>query len=361
MRQDNPKFSVIVPIYNEQRYLAKCIESLRNQTLEDIEIILVDDGSTDRSGLIADWYARQDRRIRVFHKENGGQGPARNLGMKAAKGEYIGFADADDWVEREMFQKLYERAEQTHADIVFTGFKIVSHGRVREVYKYQHSFKDSLLLGQHDLSNYRCHLYGPESSGKTDEIPGYVFTGGFRRSFIAANHLRFSNMMSEDNIFLIQAFQAVRCVSFIVGALYCYRRDNQVSTTNSFKAGSIDSYQSYMKAALQLLKNEPSEQKHECLCRWEINVINISRELVHRIENSSLPSSKKSDYIHQVNMSPFLKEISSHYSWRKLNPIYILFYWAQINDVVLLERLMIRIWMELSVIKQLYLNLLPQR
>lgn len=94
-----PKVSIIVPIYNVEKYLNKCVDSLINQTLKEIEIILVDDGSKDSSGLIADSYAEKDKRITVIHQCNAGLGPARNSGMKVASGEYIGFVDSDDWVK----------------------------------------------------------------------------------------------------------------------------------------------------------------------------------------------------------------------------------------------------------------------
>lgn len=94
-----PLVSVIVPIYNVEKYLSKCIESIINQTLSNIEIILINDGSTDSSGVIADNYAKNDSRIKVIHKKNGGQGSARNIGIELASGEYIGFVDSDDWID----------------------------------------------------------------------------------------------------------------------------------------------------------------------------------------------------------------------------------------------------------------------
>lgn len=98
--------SVIVPIYNVVEWLPRCINSIRKQTYRNIEIILVDDGSTDNSGAMAEKFALEDKRIRVFHKENGGSSSARNLGISHAKGEYIGFIDSDDFIEPEMYERL---------------------------------------------------------------------------------------------------------------------------------------------------------------------------------------------------------------------------------------------------------------
>lgn len=112
-----PLISIIVPIYNTESYLKKCINSILGQTYENFELILVDDGSTDRSGMICEEYACNDDRIRVFHKENGGQGTARNTGLESAKGDYIAFVDSDDWVDSNMYSILVENMIRYEADI----------------------------------------------------------------------------------------------------------------------------------------------------------------------------------------------------------------------------------------------------
>lgn len=114
--------SVIVPIYKVEQYLPQCIDSIIGQTYKDLEIILVDDGSPDACGRICDKYARKDKRIKVYHKENGGLSDARNYGIRMATGEYLGFVDSDDWVEPEMFESLVRTADENHADIVSCGF-----------------------------------------------------------------------------------------------------------------------------------------------------------------------------------------------------------------------------------------------
>ena len=102
----NPMISVIVPIYNVEKYLARCVDSIVNQTYKNLEIILVDDGSPDRCPQMCDDYAEKDSRIKVIHKKNGGLSDARNAGMAVATGEYISFIDSDDWIETSMFELL---------------------------------------------------------------------------------------------------------------------------------------------------------------------------------------------------------------------------------------------------------------
>ena len=111
-----PKVSIIVPVYKTKETLAKCVNSLLGQTLREIEVILVDDGSPDESGEMCDSFCK-DSRVHVIHKENGGLSSARNVGLKIAAGEYIGFVDSDDYVHPEMFYKLYNRIENDKSDI----------------------------------------------------------------------------------------------------------------------------------------------------------------------------------------------------------------------------------------------------
>lgn len=116
----NPRITVIVPVYKVEAYLERCVESIRKQTYENLEIILVDDGSPDRCGEMCDALAAQDGRIKVIHKENGGLSDARNAGLDAMTGEYVGFVDSDDWIEPEMYEILY-RLIQTHGVLVAAG------------------------------------------------------------------------------------------------------------------------------------------------------------------------------------------------------------------------------------------------
>lgn len=113
--------SVIVPIYNVEKYLRKCVDSIINQTYKNLEIILVDDGSPDNCPKICDEYAKQDSRIKVIHKENGGLSDARNAGMNIATGEYISFIDSDDWIKSEMIEDMYNRMIEDNSDLVSSG------------------------------------------------------------------------------------------------------------------------------------------------------------------------------------------------------------------------------------------------
>lgn len=116
-----PKVSIIVPVYNVEKYLRRCLDSIKVQTFTNMECILIDDGSSDNSGKICDEYAEKDSRFRVIHKRNGGVSSARNAGLDEAKGKWIGFVDADDWIENNLIEELYDYATENDADVVISG------------------------------------------------------------------------------------------------------------------------------------------------------------------------------------------------------------------------------------------------
>ena len=113
-----PKVSIIVPVYNTKDYLHRCVDSILAQTFTDFELLLIDDGSTDSSGIICDNYSQIDSRVRVFHKKNGGVSSARNIGLDNANGEWITFVDSDDWVAAAYIEKLYEKTD--HVDLLMS-------------------------------------------------------------------------------------------------------------------------------------------------------------------------------------------------------------------------------------------------
>ena len=119
---EKPLISVIVPVYNVKQYLRRCVDSILKQTYENIEIVLIDDGSTDESGAICDRYAQKDVRVKVIHKENGGLSDARNKGMQEARGEYFAFVDSDDYIAKDYIAYLFELIVENKAQISLCGY-----------------------------------------------------------------------------------------------------------------------------------------------------------------------------------------------------------------------------------------------
>ena len=150
----NPKVSIIVPIYNAEKYMKKCIDSILSQTLKNIEIILVNDGSSDNSANIADEYSRLDKRVRVIHQNNSGPSVARNTGISVARGEYIGFVDSDDYIEQTMYEELFKSADKNNVQVAMCSY-IENY-----IYKNEsHTIKANLEQGKiYDKSGIRSNI-----------------------------------------------------------------------------------------------------------------------------------------------------------------------------------------------------------
>src|SRR5690554_2285343 len=124
METENELISIIVPVYNVEQYIEKCMVSILSQTYRNIEIILIDDGSTDNSGNLCDTYSAIDPRVKVIHKKNGGISSARNSGLEVAMGEYIGFVDPDDWIETNMYESMYSNIKRNNSEICICNYII---------------------------------------------------------------------------------------------------------------------------------------------------------------------------------------------------------------------------------------------
>lgn len=224
-----PKVSVIVPVYNVAPYLRCCVDSVCAQTLKDIEIILVDDGSTDDCPSICDDYAAKDSRVKVIHKENGGPGDARNAGMKIMSGEYAGFIDSDDRIDEAMFEVLYTNAKKHEAEVSFCNFARVTDGEVQP--KILRIETDLL-----DLSG--CTIFDCfyKYIAKT-HLPYNVSTGIFKTSYLKDYHLVFadaSTVFAEDTLFFYQVCLSAKRFA-CTDELFYYYLSRQGSLTNDVR------------------------------------------------------------------------------------------------------------------------------
>ena len=140
-----PKVSIVIPVYNMEQYLDRCMESVLSQTLTDLEIILVDDGSRDASPAMCDEYAARDQRIQVLHKKNGGLTSAWKAGSELATGEYIGYVDSDDYIESDMYRRMYERAKEEDADIACCGLRHIYEEAGRKEWTEQMEFPEDVF------------------------------------------------------------------------------------------------------------------------------------------------------------------------------------------------------------------------
>lgn len=341
MNNTTPLVSVIVPMYNVEEFLSKCVDSLLVQTLGEIEVVLVDDGSPDRCGDIAERYAEKDSRVRVLHRPNGGLGPARNSGMKVARGEYVGFVDSDDWVDRDMYERLYQTAEEAHADIALSQLRVVRNGD--DAGRKDHPFAGRVLSGSEEIFELRRSFYGAGAERVVeDPVPVSVCPNIYRRTLLTSNDLKFTDVRSEDKIFNTRAFRAAKCVAVMHGAPYCYRKDGQPSITKAFKEKSIDEFFDLFDALEKLALEEPDEFRGECIMRANRCVSDYSRGLVMMIEASSLSDQDKSRLVKTVLNKPLLQCACKGYPFWKLPAKQSVFWCAERLRLTGLARLLAR-------------------
>ncbi|MGL5351137.1 MAG: glycosyltransferase family 2 protein [Cetobacterium sp.] len=234
-----PKVSIVVPVYNAEKYIKRCIDSILCQTLEEIEVILVNDGSTDKSGKICDEYSLKDNRVKVIHKKNNRVAAARNDGLRIAKGEYIGFVDSDDWIENNMYFDMYDKAIEYECDLIMCDYtkkgkqiEYTVSQPIREGYYIKKEIEDnlfkSLIMFENiefpvTISNWSCLL---------------------KKEIIIKNNLFYDEDIHycEDSIFGSKLMYHSKSFYYMKNKFYYNYFYNQSSTTNSYNEKKWDSY-----------------------------------------------------------------------------------------------------------------------
>lgn len=227
------KVSIVIPVYNVEGYLPECLDSLINQTLKDIEIICINDGSTDNSLEILNDYAQKDNRIKVIDKENEGQGIARNLGIELAQGEFIGFVDPDDWVEPEMYEQMYNQAKKLSSQIVLCDYKKYLEDDDKfidvNIFRKAVSLTKSKAVKIPTGENLDKKLL--DSSILVS--PSYTINAIYEINLLKNNDIKYSNLRCyEDVLFNLKTRVLAQRISYINSAFYCYR----IRTSSTLRA-----------------------------------------------------------------------------------------------------------------------------
>ncbi len=219
------KVSVVVPIYNVEKYLPQCLDSLIKQTLRDIEIICVDDGSTDGSLNVIKKYQQKDKRIKCITKKNAGYGNTMNMGFDAATGEYVAIAESDDFIEPDTCEYLYNTAKKFGLDVVKSDYYIF----------YGNTNKTEYIPTCSDLSYYNV-VIGENKDAKIFDFRMNTWTGLYRTEFIRKNNIRHNETPGasyQDNGFWFQTISLAQKMMYVNKAFYHYRQDNPNSSINS--------------------------------------------------------------------------------------------------------------------------------
>lgn len=226
---DNPQISVIVPVYNVEPYLRKCLDSIVGQTYENLEIILVDDGSPDHCGAICDEYAAKDSRITVIHQENGGVAAARNVGLRTASGDWLGWVDPDDSIEPDMYEYLLAHALEHGADMAVCRLRTTVHGREMPGLTPAQE-KTTVLDKEQAMEQY---LSGALHYGCVNKLS--------RRSLWKGRFFP-DYQMAEDVAVMWRLFECAETVVRLSGEKYiCCRRDGSITTSKRAQA-RLDDY-----------------------------------------------------------------------------------------------------------------------
>lgn len=263
----SPEISVIIPVYNSDKYITNCIESLLKQTFQNFEIILVNDGSTDDSGAICRKYAEFDNRIHSIDQVNRGVCAARNTGLYLAKGEMITFVDADDWLPERGLELLYMEYRKTNADLVVADMSFVEGEINHRIQVFDRSFttEDKVWISQYQKA---CIGYGynPNPGAKMN-ITGLGSMGNklYKRQIIKANRLKFDPFtlgIYEDNLFVLHYLEFCNCISYISEPVYYYRKvDN--SNSRGYKENTLDINERIFKKIVEYIKEYKADQEED--------------------------------------------------------------------------------------------------
>lgn len=218
-----PKISIAIPVYNTEKYLRECLDSLLNQTLGDFEAICVNDGSTDNSLEILQEYAKKDSRFIIIDKENEGQGVARNIAIQKAQGEYLMCLDSDDWLENNALELLYNKIKNDNCDILFFNFyKYIEKTKAKYIIKFTEIFK-----------NFKDKPFTQEEAGKLIFKTNALTYKIYKLDFIKNNNIEYSNSkFMEDVTFYVKTLLYAKRFSCLSIPLYNYRIIEKSASTN---------------------------------------------------------------------------------------------------------------------------------
>lgn len=229
----NPQFSIIVPVYNTEKYLDRCVKSLLSQTLSNIEVILVDDGSSDGSGRICDDFAAGDTRVRVIHKKNEGQGIARNAGLDLAFGEYVLFIDSDDYIEEDTCDRLFSYMKEKNVQLCSFGY-IIEDPSGGEVYRP--GISERIYRKEEIRDEFIHHFFG--DSSEQDELRGVsACMTAFQREMIEKYQIRFPSerqVLSEDTVFSLEFCRHIDGAAVLPAFFYHYVQ-NESSFSHAYR------------------------------------------------------------------------------------------------------------------------------
>lgn len=256
--------SVIVPVYNVEKYLQNCLDKIINQTYKNLEIIVLDDGSTDKSSEICDYYEKKDSRIKVIHKKNEGLGITRNRGISNANGKYVCFIDSDDFMDTNMIEKLYLALKHNKADTSYCGY-FEYYSNIKYIEHILDVHRDS-YEGQEIIDCFLLRMIGNEATEKKDfKFSMSVWHALYSLDIIKEYNICFPSerkYISEDIIFDIDYLSKSRKVCFVKDALYYYRCNNFNSLTQKIAENEFEKIKILINKIEQEIANKTNKANY---------------------------------------------------------------------------------------------------
>lgn len=342
MKAYTPKVSIVVPCWGVEKYLDRCVESLVNQTLKDIEIILVDDESPDRVPEMCDEWAKKDNRIKVIHKKNGGLGMACNSGLETANGEYVAFCDSDDWVDDNTYDTMYQNAIASDVDLVMTSFKYVDlEGRLLS--KPSLSYISRMYCDTEIKEMMKGMIASSPSCSKERLFHASAKVTLYKNSIIKNNSLQFVSeriVPSEDLVFNLDYLSHCRRVLTISEKCYNYRI-NPMSISRSVNNDTYSISKNLYKYLTE--KVYKLELGDDGLHRVQRMFIGTTLLTVAKILKSKLTKIEKFELLHEISDDASLKEIYRVYPVNMMPYKHRLFLYATIKNLYCLLYVMSQI------------------
>lgn len=343
-----PKVSIIVPVYNTEKYLNQCVESILAQTLQEIEVILVDDGSQAACAELCDKLAEADARVKVIHKCNGGAGLARNSGLEAACGEYVGFVDSDDYIKPEMYEILYAAAEKYGASLVISGVCFVGGNTFSQSGDYsekQYFEKETVFEGE-GMKKLLLGVVGAQPSEPEDSRYGVsVCKNIFKRELLCRENIEFVSerkIISEDAIFMVDYIKRAEKAVGIPGAFYCYRRNDE-SFSKSYRSDRFEKILIFLSAIEEHIRDRVSEEEYRLyldrLVQGYGRVL-CSQEIMHA-HDEKIPYRLLRARLKQICTHERMAAVLQTYPWHQLPKKQAAFAFAMKHRLYRLQKMMV--------------------
>lgn len=307
-----PFFSIIVPVYQVEEYLPQCVQSVLSQTFPDFELILVDDGSTDRCPQMCDTYEKEDSRVKVIHKLNGGASAARNLGLKSSRGRYIMFLDSDDfWIRENVLQDLFQLILQDNPDVIV----------IKAVSFHQSD-------GSFNEKHYSVEHIGLQSDCYDERFSQLVFSGAYRanawnkvfaRKLLSKTDLLFQEgIIAEDMDWAARLALAANSISFLPEAIYGYRTGRPGAVTSSLKLKNLVDTKWGIERCIQVLKEE---EKSDVFCNAYFGYV-AYRYVIWMAESFLVRDPKKRSLIKEMKKNAWLLKYDGMERVHKVRMLY---------------------------------------